>query len=251
MNTDNLIKELGIPKAAIINRNFPKKMLYQNAALSSYDKDLIQNGMSRLRWLGSIKETNTNIPKYEDDAILYEEIQYFLLEVNNQEVAGKIGKILFNCIPYPQVLIVSFEGKHQYQMALTKKNALDANLLIVERVYVSTWELSEEPAVEGEMGQYHYSNQRTTNLREYYESLLVILLKNALDIFQDESAKNAKEVIQVFDEIKALNEEIKKKMRLVKSEKQLNKRIELQLQLTQLKNKQKRLISTSGEIDYV
>lgn len=251
MNTSNLIKALGIPKAAVIDRNFPKKMLYQNAALSSYDKTLIQNGVNHLRWLGSIKETNTNIPKYEDDGVQYEEVQYFLLEIKNQEVAEKIGKLLFSCIPYPQFLIVSFEGKHQYQMALTKKNALDTNLLIVERVYVSPWELSEVSAVEGEMVQYHYSNQRTTNLKEYYESLLAILLRNALDIFQDESAKDAKEVIQIFDEVQALNEEIKKIVRLVKSEKQLNKRIELQLQLTQLKNKQKRLISTEEEIDYV
>ncbi|MGE7365817.1 DUF4391 domain-containing protein [Desemzia incerta] len=251
MNTDNLIKELGIPKAAIINRNFPKKMLYQNVALSSYDKELIQNGMSRLRWLGSIKETNTNIPKYEDDAILYEEIQYFLLEVNNQEVAGKIGKILFNCIPYPQVLIVSFEEKRQYQVALTRKNSLDTNLVIVEKIYVSPWESSEVSSIEGETFWYHYSNHKKTNLKEYYESLLAKLLINTFDVSPRESEIATKEVIQIFDEVQTLNEKIKKLMSLVKSEKQLNKRIELQLQLTQLKNKQKRLIATSEEIDYV
>lgn len=250
MNTSNLIKELGIPKAAIIDRNFPKKMLYQNPSLSSYDKDLIQNGMSRLRWLGSIKETNTNIPKYEDDTVLYEEIQYFLLEVNNQKVAEKIGEILFKCIPYPQVLIVSFEGKRQYQMALTRKNTADTNLVIVEKVYVSTWESIKVLSIE-EICWYHYLNHKKTNLKEYYESLLAKMLINTFDISPRESEIGTKEVIQIFDEVQTLNEKIKKIMRLVKSEKQLNKRIELQLQLTQLKNKQKRLISTSEEIDYV
>lgn len=250
MNTSNLIKELGIPKAAIIDRNFPKKMLYQNAALSSYDKDLIQNGMNRLRWLGSIKEANTNIPKYEDDAILYEEIQYFLLEVNNQEVSEKIGKLLFNCIPYPQFLIVSFEGKYQYQMALTRKNTADTNLVIVEKIYVSPWESIEVLSTE-ETCWYHYLNHKKNNLKEYYESLLAKLLINTFDISSRESETDTKEVIQIFDEVQTLNEKIKKLIRLVKSEKQLNKRIELQLQLTQLKNKQKRLISTSEEIDYV
>lgn len=251
MNTDNLIKELGIPKAAIINRNFPKKMLYQNVALSSYDKDLIQNGISRLRWLGSIKETNTNIPKYEDDTVLYEEIQYFLLEVKNQKVAEKIGEILFKCIPYPQVLIVSFEEKYQYQMALTRKNAIDTNLVIVEKFYESPWKSIEVSSTEGETFWYHYSNQKKTNLKEYYESLLAKLLINAFDISLRKSETDTKEVIQIFDEVQTLNEKIKKIMKLVKLEKQLNKRIELQLQLTQLKNKQKRLISTSEEIDYV
>lgn len=250
MNTSNLIKELGIPKAAIIDRKFPKKMLYQNASLSSYDKDLIQNGMSRLRWLGSIKETNTNIPKYEDDAVLYEEIQYFLLEVNNQEVSEKIGKLLFNCIPYPQFLIVSFEGKYQYQMALTRKNTADTNLVIVEKIYVSPWESIEVLSTE-ETCWYHYLNHKKNNLKEYYESLLAKMLINTFDISPRESEIDTKEVIQIFDEVQTLNEKIKNLMRLVKSEKQLNKRIELQLQLTQLKNKQKRLISTSEEIDYV
>lgn len=250
MNTDNLIKELGIPKAAIINRNFPKKMLYQNVALSSYDKDLIQNGISRLRWLGSIKETNTNIPKYEDDTVLYEEIQYFLLEVKNQKVAEKIGEILFKCIPYPQVLIVSFEEKYQYQMALTRKNTADTNLVVVEKIYISPWKSIEVLSIE-ENGWYHYLNHKKTNLKEYYESLLTKLLINTFDISPRESETATKEVIQIFDEVQTLNEKIKKLMRLVKSEKQLNKRIELQLLLSQLKNEKKRLISTLEEIDYV
>lgn len=251
MNTSEWLNVLGIPKDAIIDRNFPKKMLYQNAELSRSEKELIQNGIKRLRWMGSIKESNTNIPKYEDEKIRYEEIQYFFLEVSSQDMASKISKVLFNFVPYPQVLIISFEENCQFQMALTKKNVNDNNSLILEKVYVSQWKTMESMAIREELSPYHYSNQKMTNLKEYYESLLVVLLSDAVNISEKNSVGNSKEVIQAFDEIQELDGEIKRLVKLVKLEKQLNKRIELQLKLTQLKNQQKKLLSKIEEIEHV
>ncbi|MGX7394250.1 DUF4391 domain-containing protein [Carnobacterium mobile] len=243
MNTGEWIKVLGIPNDAIVDRNFPKKILYQNAELSSSEKELIKDGVKRLRWLASIKENNTNVPKYEDEKVRYEEIQYFFLEVSSQDMASKISKFLFNSVPYPQVLIISFEEKYHFQMALTKKNLSDTNSLILENVYVSQWKTMDSMAIREELSPYHYSNQKMTNLKEYYESLLVILLSDTVSISGKNRLGSSKEVIQFFDEFQELDEEIQKLMKLVKLEKQLNKRIELQLKLTQLKNQQKKLLS--------
>lgn len=242
MNTGEWIKALGIPKDAVIDRNFPKKMLYQNATLSSSQKDLIQNGIKRLRWLGSIKESNTNVSKYEDDTYRYEEVQYFFLEVNSQDMASKISKLLFDFMPYPQFLIVTFEEEFQLCMALTRKNSADTNSLVVEKIYTSQWKSSGSAAVREELIHYHYSNQKMINLKDYYESVLAVLLRDEHKISRDGILENAKEVIQSFDKFQELEIKVEKLIKLVKSEKQLNKRIELQLQLTQLKNQQKKLI---------
>lgn len=242
MNTGEWIKALGIPKDAVIDRNFPKKMLYQNATLSSSQKDLIQNGIKRFRWLGSIKESNTNVSKYEDDNYCYEEIQYFFIEVNSQDIASKISKFLFDFMPYPQFLIVTFEEEFQFHMALTRKNSADTNSLFVEKTYTSQWKSSGSAAVREELIHYHYSIQKMINLKDYYESVLAVLLRDELKISRYGILKNSKEVIQSFDKFQELEIKIEKLINLVKSEKQLNKRIELQLQLTQLKNQQKKLL---------
>lgn len=251
MNTGEWIKALGIPKDAVIDRNFPKKMLYQNATLSSSQKDLVQNGIKRLRWLGSIKESNTNVSKYEDDNYCYEEIQYFFIEVNSQDSASKICKLLFDYMPYPQFLIVTFEEEFQFQMALTRKNSADTNSLVVEKIYTSQWKSIGSAVVREELIQYHYSTQKMINLKEYYESLLAALLRNTFSFSKGKTYENAEKIIQTFDKIQELEIKIEKLIKLVKSEKQLNKRIELQMQLTQLKNHQKNLILATEEIEHV
>lgn len=251
MNTGEWIKALGIPKDAVIDKNFPKKMLYQNAALSSSQKELIQNGIRRLRWLGSIKESNTNVLKYEDDNYRYEEVQYFFLEVNSQDMARKISKLLFDFMPYPQFLIVTFEEEFQFQMALTRKNSADANSLVVEKMYTSQWKSIASATIREELIQYHYSTQKMINLKAYYESLLAVLLRNKLSFSKGKTYENAEKIIQTFDKVQELEIKIEKLIKLVKSEKQLNKRIELQMQLTQLKNYQKNLLSATEEIEHV
>ena len=135
MNSKDWIKSLGIPQNAVIDRNLPKQAFYQNADLSLSEKEMIQKGIERARWLGSIKESNTNILKYEDGDVCYEEIEYFYIQVSSREAASKVGKIIFNSIPYPSFLIFNFENSYQFQMALTRKNANNASVLIVERTY--------------------------------------------------------------------------------------------------------------------
>lgn len=94
--------------------------------------------------VGFNQESNTNILKYEDEDICYEEIEYFYIQVSSREVASKVGKIIFNSIPYPSFLIFNFENAYQFQMALTRKNTNNASVLIVERTYESKWKNNEE-----------------------------------------------------------------------------------------------------------
>ena len=242
MNTSEWVKMLGIPKDAILDKNFPKKILYQNLELSTSEKELIQNGIKRLRWIGSIKESNSNISKYKDDIVQYEEIQYFFLEVNSQDTASKVSKLLFNLVPYPQFLIISFEENYQFQMAFTKINSNDSNLLVLEKIYESKWKSVKSNTIKKDLKPFHYSYQKMTNLKEYYESLLVVLVRERLNVSEDNKLENSKEIIQDFNYFQELDGKIKNLMKLVKVEKQLNKRIELQFELTRLKNEQKGIL---------
>lgn len=248
MNSKEWIKSLGIPQNTVIDRNLPKQAFYQNADLSSIEKELIQKGIERARWLGSIKESNTNILKYEDEDICYEEIEYFYIQVSSREVASKVGKIIFNSIPYPSFLIFTFENAYQFQMALTRKNANNASVLIVERTYESKWKSNEE---NNQLTPFHYSNQKTINLKEYYQSLLSTLLGQTIGIPEVREAEMENDVIQLYEALQSLDVEIEGLAKQVKSEKQLNKRIEMQLKLTKLKKDKEQLLIRTKETDNV
>ena len=249
MNSKEWIKSLGIPQNAVIDRNLPKQAFYQNADLSSSEKELIQKGIERARWLGSIKESNTNILKYEDEDVCYEEIEYFYIQVSSREAASKVGKIIFNSIPYPSFLIVNFENAYQFQMALTRKNANNASVLIVERTYESKWKSNEEE--NNQLTPFHYSGQKIINLKEYYHSLLSTLLSEAIGIPEDSKAAMENDVIQLYEALQSLDVEIEVLAKQVKSEKQLNKRIEMQLKLTKLKKDKEQLLLRTKENDHV
>ncbi len=248
MNSKEWIKSLGIPQNAVIDRNLPKQAFYQNADLSSSEKEMIQKGIERARWLGSIKESNTNILKYEDEDVCYEEIEYFYIQVSSREAASKVGKIIFNSIPYPSFLIVNFENAYQFQMALTRKNANNASVLIVERTYESKWKSNEE---NNQLTPFHYSNQKTINLKEYYHSLLSTLLSQTIGIPEVRKAEMGNDVIKLYEALQSLDVEIEGLAKQVKSEKQLNKRIEMQLKLTKLKKDREQLLIRTKETDNV
>ena len=249
MNSKEWIKSLGIPQNAVIDRNLPKQAFYQNADLSSSEKEMIQKGIERARWLGSIKESNTNILKYEDEDVCYEEIEYFYIQVSSREAASKVGKIIFNSIPYPSFLIVNFENTYQFQLALTRKNANNASVLIVERTYESKWKSNEEE--NNQLTPFHYSNQKTINLKEYYHSLLSTLLSETIGIPEDSKFEMGYNVIQLYEKLQALESEIEGLAKQVKSEKQLNKRIEMQLKLTRLKKDKEKLLIRTRETEHV
>ena len=249
MNSKEWIKSLGIPQNAVIDRNLPKQAFYQNADLSSSEKEMIQKGVERARWLGSIKESNTNILKYEDEDVCYEEIEYFYIQVSSREAASKVGKIIFNSIPYPSFLIVNFENTYQFQLALTRKNANNASVLIVERTYESKWKSNEEE--NNQLTPFHYSNQKTINLKEYYHSLLSVLLSEVIGIPEDSKIEMGNDVIQLYEALQSLDVEIEGLAKQVKSEKQLNKRIEMQLKLTRLKKDREQLLIRMKETNNV
>ncbi|WP_321379090.1 DUF4391 domain-containing protein [Trichococcus shcherbakoviae] len=248
MNSKDWIKSLGIPQNAVIDRNLPKQAFYQNADLSLSEKEMIQKGVERARWLGSIKESNTNILKYEDEDICYEEIEYFYIQVSSLEVASKVGRIIFNSIPYPSFLIFTFENAYQFQMALTKKNSNNASLLIVERTYESEWKSNEETH---QLTPFHYSNQKTINLKEYYHSLLSTLLSQTIGIPEVRKVEMGNDVIKLYEALQSLDFEIEGLVKQVKSEKQLNKRIELQMKLTKLKKNKEQLLIRTKETEHV
>ena len=248
MNSKELIKSLGIPQNTVIDRNLSKQAFYQNVDLSSIEKELIQKGVERARWLGSIKESNTNILKYEDEDICYEEIEYFYIQVSSLEVASKVGKIIFNSIPYPSFLIFTFENAYQFQMALTKKNSNNASLLIVERTYESEWKSNEETH---QLTPFHYSNQKTINLKEYYHSLLSTLLSQTIGIPEVRKVEMGNDVIKLYEALQSLDFEIEGLVKQVKSEKQLNKRIEMQMKLTKLKKNKEQLLIRTKETEHV
>lgn len=101
------------------------------------------------------------------------------------------------------------------------------------------------------MTPFHYSNQKTINLKEYYHSLLSTLLSQTIGIPEVRKAEMGNDVIKLYEALQSLDVEIEGLAKQVKSEKQLNKRIEMQLKLTKLKKDKEHLLIRTKETDNV
>ena len=134
-------------------------------------------------------------------------------------------------------------------MSLTRKNTNNASVLIVEKTYESKWKSNEEE--NNQLTLFHYSNQKTINLKEYYHSLLSTLLSETIGIPEVSKAEVGNDVIKLYEALQSLDVEIEGLSKQVKSEKQLNKRIEMQLKLTKLKKDKEQLLIRTKETDNV
>ena len=66
---------LNIPDSCYIGSTIYKKLFYENADLSTSDKSLFTDTVSKITWLYCLKPETINIPAYRDELRDYPEIE--------------------------------------------------------------------------------------------------------------------------------------------------------------------------------
>lgn len=233
MQEETLLKDMGIPKITWDLRTFPMNQLEARLTLSQRKllKEYIESRGIRL--LATLKESNTNIPKYEDEKVRYEEVLFFKIKVKSHKKNKEIFKIFSRIIPYAQVIV--FECNKSYKIVLSE----------LVKTHDSMLKQSDNPIYETkdsihitDMIQYiHFDNIDKTNLYHMYKDIKSQLVKCELEILHKSTLNNKNEAF--IKEIEEIDKQINQLTRAVKNEKQLNLRIPKQIQLTELKKKRK------------
>lgn len=235
----NIYDKLNIPEECRINRTVFKKMFYENAALSKGDKDLFVNSIDKITWIYCLNQDNMNVPAYATDEREYLEIEVMEVEFSENKGIKRIAEIIMRAIPYPMLLIFSFENKYQVWTAHQRFNLADNNKITLEEPICTEW-LGNGSDLWDKL---NISNFRYTNFFDMYSDIVdAIAVFNAEKLTDKEiSGEEACELLrrnaEIDSQIAVLRGEMKKAT-------EFNKKMEINLKIKKLEKERNNYANT-------
>lgn len=241
--TQHLLEEWNFPKKALYNRVIAKDMLIKSGHLNPVQKKLVAECVRQINWVFVITQSNSNILNFESDSLNVREIDYISAELKDGDLVSKVADALLNAIPKMVLLELSWieEGTcyHTWVVADYKLQRGKNNLLNASRVLVSSRVTQDK--MEGLNSYLDFNIQSNRNLLDLYKSFA-----NNLQRYEFETKTgnilstqiNAEEINIELDE---LRKRLNRLMLAAKTESQLNKRMKIIAEVTQVKNRIKEL----------
>jgi len=100
-----VIAALCLPADARVDQRVPKKLLVENGAPTAADKRQINDGIEELLWLAALKPATIGVPPYRDDTREYLEIAVLSLTLRAGAKVPRLTELIHRAIPYPVFLI--------------------------------------------------------------------------------------------------------------------------------------------------
>lgn len=225
----NIYNKLNIPDKCRINRTVFKKMFYDNAVISKGDKDLFIDSIDKITWIYCLNQDNMNIPAYVTEEREYLEMEIIEVTLSENKGIKRIAEIIMRAIPYPMLLIFSFEGKYQLWAAHQRFSLADNSKVTLEEPIFTEWQ--EENSILWD--RLNISKLRYTNFYDMYSDLLdAIAVFNASKLTDKEiNGEDARELLrrnaEIDNQIAALRAELKKAT-------EFNRKMEINLKIKKL-----------------
>ena len=225
----DIYDKLNIPDECKISRTVFKKMFYENAALSKGDKDLFVNSIDKITWIYCLNQDNMNVPAYATDEREYLEIEVMEVELSENKGIKRIAEIIMRSIPYPMLLIFSFEDKYQVWTAHQRFNLADNSKTTLEEPICTEWQDVDSNLWD----RLNFSNFRYTNFYDMYSDIVdAVAVFNAEKLTDKEiSGEEARELLrrnaEIDSQIAVLRAEMKKAT-------EFNRKMEINLKIKKL-----------------
>lgn len=226
---------LNIPDSAIMRKTVYKKLFYENAALSKTDVNRIKDNIDKVDWLYSLRPDTVNVLPYQDDIREYSEIEVLLVELRKSSDIKRMAEIIMRAIPYPMLLIFRYENKVLYGVSHQRTSQTDISQNVIEELIVTDFVSLEEKVVD--FKQYSYSNFYAM----YCDLVDSIILYNASLHFEIEKMDVAQAKYKL-ERLQKYESEIEKLEMKIKKETQFNRKMEINMELVQTKQKRNQML---------
>lgn len=229
LETKDIIKWWKFPSATIINRNLPKTQIYphmKNAA----DKQFLQDSVQSIYMLASLKTDNTHIAVYEDNKELYQEIQFLYVKTKDKGDSTKIYKMLAHLIPYPLVILT--DEPDSFTIYTGRFEKLSTGFLKLVNVYPSS--VYQDENLEEVLQKISLIDLPRQNLKTFYDGLRDEIATATAKSQYGEAVGNI--TGEEKDQLDALKKQIEDLRGQIKKERQLNRKINMQMKLKKLKD---------------
>lgn len=238
MNGHTLIEALDLPASSRVDQRVPKKLLLENGAPTAADKRLINDGIEELLWLAALKPTTIGVPEYRDDVREYLEIAVLRLTLRAAAKVARLLELVHRAVPYP-LLLLTEQGEITGLSAVHKRwSQGEMGKTVLEGDVVATeWNAERDaerwPSFRDALA---LSKQPRTTLHALYQgwidTLLALQAARVTGVFAvPASAEHASVRRDALQECARLDAEIARLRARAAKEKQMSRRVELNLEL--------------------
>lgn len=239
MTAADIITALSLPADSRVEMRIAKKLLVENGAPTSSDKRQINDGIEELRWVAALKPAALGIPAFRDETREYLEIAVLALTLRPEAKAARLTELIHRAIPYPVLLIQSGDAgltlsvaHFRWSQGQSGQTVLDGPLLTVQ--------VDQSPSNTADfLATLHISQQSRQNLYAFYQGWVEKLEAYAASrltgrfvaVTDSITIQRRRAALVEHDQ---LTREIASLRAHAHRETQLNRRVELNLQLKQL-----------------
>lgn len=247
MNGDTLIEALDLPPGSHVNLRVPKKLLLEHGAPTAADKRLINEGIEELMWMAALKPTSIGVPEYRDELREYLEIALLRLTLRPSAKTTRLVELVHRAVPYP-LLLLTEQSNNDVQPELsaahirwsqgeTGRTVLDGDIVTVvwnpeqdlkhQHVFCDALALGKQPRA-----------TLHTLYQGWMDTLLALHVARLTGVFTITTTPEHAAARRVaLHECARLDAGITRLRAAAAKEKQMSRRVELNLQLQQLESR--------------
>ena len=222
-----------------------KKNFYTYADLTSGDKDLFKDNISKITLTYQLQPNKINILPFKDDIREYPLINFFDIAVEKDVKIKRIAEIVMKSIPYPTVITFLWEDKKQIWTAHQRTNLNDSSKNTLEEFVFTKWFDGSVEFVEWSLKWFDISKMNMTNFYTLYSNMVdnisVYNANSTLNI-QNSTLLSGEEARRLTSDIQELDLKIAMLKSKIKKETQFNKRMEMNIEIKKLEQKKKEIV---------
>ena len=244
MNVAPVINALALPPDARVDQRVPKKLLMEQGAPTAADKRQIQDGIEEMIWVAALKPTNIAVPAFRDDVREYLEIAVLTVTLRSGAKPTRLIELIHRAIPYPVVLITAHGDTVSLSLAHKRWSQGETGKVVIEEVHRTAPFRADMPTTEEAsfLASLAVSGLHKRDLFALYQGLLDRVA--ALEAAQisgaftpPDSADRASALREGLDTHARLQRDLAKLRAQAEKEKQVNRRVELNLEIKRLEAK--------------
>lgn len=209
---------LDFPRTTEFNKRIPKQKFYENLTISPVLRRVFIDQIRMVYWKNKLSTSTLNIAAGE----AVTEIEVFEVRLSEPLLDDAVLKQIDKEIPYHILFILTCDGKAQAWIGYKEAAASGSNAFKVGRYYHTDWMPEDELRL----------SINGLNMDAVYESLVRQIAGGKL---QTDSGESLKESVERDEKKKQLEKQIAVLESKMRKEKQLNRRMEMNAELKQLR----------------
>ncbi|MEO5365762.1 MAG: DUF4391 domain-containing protein [Magnetococcus sp. WYHC-3] len=242
-----ILQALSLPPEVRVDKRVAKKLLLEQGAPTAADKRIIQDGVDDLHWSAALKPTNIGVHAFRDEIRDYGEIAVLTVALRPAAKA-RLTELIHRAIPYP-VFLVSTQGETvTLTLAHKRFSQGEAGKVVLDGEMVGTT-LLESALDTAFMASLALDTQAAANLYTLYQGWLERIESLAAaritgQFMPPESPERAMERRAALEEHARLERVMVRLRSQAGKEKQLNRRVALNLEIKRLEERLNSLVNT-------